>query len=431
MTAAAAEADPVFAARQRALARANATRTTGVERALLFVAIVAMPLQDQLPAIGPVSALWIVFGLLGIHVTLTRLTIWLRVAVHPIFLTAELLLLVATVIESVHPNADYGIEIIRVGQMVLGATFIAAICRDRKALDVALLGLLTAGAWMSVVLFTSIYGDLRSATATNFAEASVVRRQVAEEIPIHANSNAMSYTAALAAVMALILWLHTSAASRRRWVYAALSLFCFVATFLPMSRSGVAIAILTATVVLATSKTSRGRGVVMLGVLALVLFYAVPEAALSRMTVDLSDPQAEGRMQVYSAALEALPECFLSGVGSGNFWTDWGRASAFASRMGVGGAHNVYLQIVLYWGVSALMPLLAMVALTYRALPEEVAGDRLVTAVRALGVASFLLTMVMHTLYSKEISVALGVIAGANHWIWPNGRAVGAGARTS
>ncbi len=56
------------------------------------------------------------------------------------------------------------------------------------------------------------------------------------------------------------------------------------------------------------------------------------------------------------AVVEAIPEVSLMGVGTGNFWGQWGMWSGFYSefkgRGTIVGAHNAYLQILIYW-VSA------------------------------------------------------------------------------
>jgi hypothetical protein len=129
------------------------------------------------------------------------------------------------------------------------------------------------------------------------------------------------------------------------------------------------------------------------------------------------------RTKVYQAAWDHLPEYGLTGVGAGNFWEGpWGKQSKYFFKHGVLGAHNCFIQITIYWGLPGLLSLLSVVYFAYKCLPKECGNDPLSLAVLGVAVALFGVMFVMHNLEFKGFSLGLGILVGAQHWIWPAGK---------
>ena len=57
----------------------------------------------------------------------------------------------------------------------------------------------------------------------------------------------------------------------------------------------------------------------------------------------------------------------------------------------------------------------------YKCLPKECGNDPLSLAVLGVVVALFGVMFVMHGLAFKGFSLGLGILIGAQHWIWPVG----------
>jgi len=57
----------------------------------------------------------------------------------------------------------------------------------------------------------------------------------------------------------------------------------------------------------------------------------------------------------------------------------------------------------------------------YKCLPKECGNDPLSLAVLGVAVALFGVMFVMHNLEFKGFSLGLGLLVGAQHWIWPAG----------
>jgi O-antigen ligase len=315
--------------------------------------------------------------------------------------------------------------------MYIGAMVIATLCRDTRALRVCTFGYILVGIYLALYLFLSVYGALQGATATDFDEASQVRAEVFQEDVLKANLNSVAFFLAQGTAAAFAIALMSRSAFAR-YSLLGITALCFIASFLPLSRSGTAITLIACMVVALAYMGSNRRAsfqrlmriMVLMLALGVCLLLWVPQAAFSRFTVSAasSDGTPDARTTVYTAAWVHLPEYGLTGVGAGNFWKgSWGRHSEFFKTRGVVGAHNCFIQIMIYWGLPGLLSLMSVVYYAYKCLPKECGNDPLSLAVLGVVVALFGVMFVMHGLYFKGFSLGLGILIGAQHWIWPAG----------
>jgi len=105
---------------------------------------------------------------------------------------------------------------------------------------------------------------------------------------------------------------------------------------------------------------------------------------------------------------------------------DWGKRNGFYEKRGtygrVVGSHNCFAQITLYWGIAGFLALLIIIWQAYRCLPYGLGKDPLYLGLLGLSVAAILESQVMHLLYAKAFSLALGLLVAGAQWIWPRGR---------
>ena len=384
--------------------------------------IVLLPLQDHLPSVAGFSIMFIIFGVLATYVVMRRPGMLDKVWLHPVFRAAYVFLCLSFFMESLNPASSYT-EILRTGQMIAGAAMIASLCRDRQALRAGLYGYIVAGIWLSVLLFLTSYGVLRGVTATNFSDASMIRAKAFDNMPLHANLNGMAFVSAQGAVAALAFALNASSALRRN-LFFGIALFCIIAAFLPLSRGGTVILIVSCATVMFASGLTRGKTILLAGVIIAGVMIWVPDAVWSRMTFSTQahEGKMEGRARVYTAAVQHLPEYVLTGVGVGNFWGPWGKRSSFAGSYGeVIGAHNCFIQVTIYWGLAGFLVLIAVIWQAYRYFPTQCGNDVLATSLLGIAVSLLLDMLVSHNLSAKEFSLGLGFLVGAYHWIWPTG----------
>lgn len=358
---------------------------------------------------------------MALYLIVNRSSELLETLSHPVFLAAYAFVLVGALLEMASPNADLS-EIARIVQMVVGAILIASLCRDLPALRSACYGYLLAGIWLAIVLIMSTYGALNAATTTDFHEASKLRQESFAESPLEANLNNMAFGAAQGAVVALC-WALAARASALRFLAIGVGLLCVVGAFMPLSRGGVVIMMISCVTVMYAYGLRHGKAILMAMFLGVTIMMVVPQSVWSRMsfTFEEHDGKREGRARVYEAAIAHFPEYVLTGVGAGNFLSSWGRRSHFAKGNGVSGAHNCFIQVTLYWGVLGLTAFLLICWHAYRCVPRFCKREAAALALAGLGISVLLFSMVIHNLYAKEFSIALGLLAGANRWIWPQG----------
>jgi hypothetical protein len=394
-------------------------RTTTIERLLLLVTVVLIPFERSFPTISGFSTLYIIFAMLAGYVLLKRPRALARTWSHPVFLAAFAFLILGALIESAHPFASY-ITIFRYGQMFVAAICVASLCRDRRALHTGLYGFLTAGVLMSILLFATSYGVLRQATATNFGEAQRYTKQALGDVK--ETSSGYVISSPLGAVVALAFGL-TAKSAKRSNLFFGIALFCTLASFLAMSRTSVVmVGVASATVIFAYG-VRHVRVLLIAAALAIGALIWVPEAAFARLSFMHEFHVGEGgtRTKIYKAAIDHLPEYILTGVGAGNFWGPWGSQTDFYNRAYhvVYGAHNTFIQVTIYWGLTGLLMLIVVVYLAYCCLPRGGGKDVLVLCLYGISIAVLLDMMFGHVLTGKNNALVLGLLVGGHRWIWP------------
>jgi hypothetical protein len=168
--------------------------TSIVERFLLMMTIVLLPLETYFPTIAGFTVNYILFIILTGYVMLNRPYLVARAWFQPLFVSAYAMLILIFLIELSHPYPNI-YHIFRFGQVIASAMFVSVLCRDRAALQSAVYGYLIAGLWMSILLFLTSYGVLSVATTTDFGEASRLRGEVFGGNTLQANPNFMAFVA--------------------------------------------------------------------------------------------------------------------------------------------------------------------------------------------------------------------------------------------
>jgi hypothetical protein len=386
--------------------------TTVFERFLLMATIALLPLDDHIPTVAGASIMFIMFGILAAYAFLTRVRALSRTWLHPVFLAAYSLLIFGVLVESMHPESRYR-ELISYGFMILGGICVASLCRDQQALRFGLYGYVVGSVWLALILFLTTYGALQGAVASNYSEASMVRHEVSEGIGLEGDLNVLAFLVIQGGVVALALTL-TARSVLRRVVFLGATLFCSVATFLPMSRGGMIILFCSCMTVLLTYRAQRLRAMVMAFVLGAGTLMWVPAVVFSRMD---GLTEGKGRSQIYIAAVTRIPDYLVTGVGAGNFYKSWGYNNGF----GTVGAHNIFLQLTIFWGLLALLALLVLIWQAYRCLPKGCGDDALTLCLPGIAISLLLMMMVSQVFYDKWYSLGLGLLVGVRCWIWPAG----------
>jgi hypothetical protein len=381
---------------------------------LLAATIVLLPLQDHVPSVAGFSLMYVVFGVILFYVFFNRMEDLFRVSRHPVFIAAYVFLCVGLVMESAHTNSDYG-ELVRYFYMFGGAMLVASLSTRQDALRAGLYGYLIASLWLAVLLFSTSYSALAGSSATDFEEATRVRASVFSDQSLRVNLNTMAFISSQGVVVALALML-TAKSRVRRLVLMALALFCFVASFIPMSRSGAVIGILSVALVMYKHKSHRLRTILAALVLGISMLVLVPDAVLSRLhySSEVRDGKIEGRARVYKAAWENVPDYLVKGVGTGNYFREWANTHGLGYHGRVSGVHNSYFQVTIYWGLAGLLALCGIIFAAYRCLPRHNEDIALKLFLYGITLSLVLWMMATHNLYAKEFALGLGLLVGAD-----------------
>ncbi|MDR4464476.1 MAG: O-antigen ligase family protein [Nitrospira sp.] len=395
--------------------------TSLVEHCILFTAMVTLPLEKHIPTVAGMSLSFLIFGMIGAYTIVNRPRALSEVWYHPIFIAAYAFLSVSTLLEFSSPLSRYD-EIIRFAQMIGGAVCVAALCRDRPGVAAGICGYIGAALLVSIILYLTSYGMLHEAGETgDFREASRLRGQM--DTGITANKNQLAFMCAQGAIVALALYL-SSRLKGLRIPLLGVGIFCLVAAFLPMSRGAVAIGFVSAATILYAHGVKQGKALIFVAIVGMGIYSLVPDAVWSRMsfTTEVGETgKQEARARVYSTVLNHLPEYVIAGVGAGNYHGWWGLKIGMGNRTGVLGAHNVFLQITIFWGVLGLLLYLWIVWCVYRAIPLKCGRDELALPLLGVLVSLGLLLFVTHVFYDKWYAFGIGILVGARRWIWPRG----------
>jgi hypothetical protein len=405
--------------------------TTLVERSLLLVCIVVLPMQDYFPSIAGMSVSFLLFAILAVYVIVNRPRALGTMWQHPVFMAAYAFIVVSVLMEFSSPLPQYG-QSRRFAEMIGGTICVAILCRDRPALTTGLYGYIAAALWVSVALYLTSYGMLQGmGPASDFHEAEKIREEAFQEKIAGANLNRLAFVCTQGALVAFALCLSDKWKHLRSPLMGIVA-FCLIASFLPMSRGAAVVGLLGFAITFYAHGGKFGKGLVMVGVLGMAMYMLVPEAVWSRMgysTEVRSSGKMEARAKLYTLAMDRLPEYIMAGVGAGNFYNKWAVEKGF-SRTIIDGrsttreplpAHNALVQLTIYWGILALSTFLMIMWCVYRQIPFQCGRDEL-----SLALLGIIVSLGTHLLYGTDFSdkaqaFGVGMLVGARRWIWPSG----------
>jgi hypothetical protein len=396
--------------------------TNRVEQLLILATVALLPLQEYIGSIGGFSIMYLLFAAQAVYLLAKRPECIAKTWLHPLLLAVYIFLLVGMVMEFIHTNSNYD-EIFRMAQTFSGSILLGALCRDRKGLRMAMYGYVAQGLLLAINLLFNYNGSLAGSTAVDYGEAERVRAAVFEENPLQYNLNGMAFCTAQGAGVALALAL-TSLNRRAQYCFFGIAFACFLASFLPMSRSGIAILVGVCASVVLKYGITRIKTLLIAVIASAVLVVLVPPAVWSRLAIstDVNETtgRMEGRAEIYSAFFHHFAEFAVEGVGVGNYFGDWGQQSLYGNGKGkVSGAHNVFFQMMIYWGIPAILALIGIVWQGYHCLPGRSPDDGLAIGMVCVSVSLLFWSLTVHNLYAKEFSMGIGLLVAGRQWIWP------------
>jgi O-antigen ligase len=389
------------------------------ERLIVFFIAASLPLENELPTVFSRSVPAAVLLAVGIYTTLFHWPRLIRTIRHPFFVMAFCFIALAILLEYTHEDPQITFAY-RTMQMFIGALLLSTLCRDKDALNYALAGVLLAGSLLALAIVFGAYGKIASAQVANFQEASRLRREVFVGSALDMGLNRMSFLCGEAAVVGMALMLQ-SKKGMFRILMAGFTTVCLLGTFLLFSRGGAMITAFGGIVVFLLYRGKNTRRIILVAMVAVALIILVPDSVFQRMKFvpqTYESGRMEGRTQLYTSALSALPEYGLVGIGAGPYWDSWAVDHDIENDGDPIPVHNTPLQIWIYWGIPALVAFMLVLVFVARSLPWEHRGDPRALSLFGVAACEAVRLLVSHTFYEKSLTITFGLIIGSSIWVW-------------
>lgn len=388
---------------------------------LAVLPVLVIPLENQIRIFGFSLAKLTIFPLL-LSVLALNFKQWLIVLRHRVFVSAAAFVGVCAIIEGFHPQSDWDF-IYRTLQMLVFGTLIAAVSIDKDTFQRLLYSIALVCSLIAIYLVYNFYGIV-SLDVGGFKQAGTLRDKAFEQMSLETGLNILGYTVGLGAVVALAQ-LFTAKRNIVRILWGGIYMLCAIGSFIPLSRGAFVALVIGSMLVMSRNfaKVLKPELVMLFILIGIVVISLVPEALTQRYSVlnpeqEITSKNKEGRLLIYTAALEALPEYWAFGVGAGNYWDDWaadhgfGRMNAFG--FGVLGPHNGFLAAWIYFGLPGFLLLCLMCISAAFACPrskDQPLESAVLLGLLGLGLMWMLFT---HSLYLKPFGVILGLIVGGS-----------------
>lgn len=383
-------------------------------RLLLMAAVVILPLQDHLPAIGGVSVLYLVFALLAAVALIAQPRMLVRAALHPIFIAGYVLVGSTLFVELLHSNTDL-LWWSSMAQMIAGGVIVASYVRSERDVHATLSAFIITSLWVAVLIVRSTYWQVASAGVSGFSEASTLREAALGDLGLIANWNRLAFLCAMAVGIAASRTILSSA--RTRVLYALVTFLSAMASILTFSRSGiVAVAVTLAYVFSSLINRRLIQRVMLIGAAGLLLLWlAVPRVVFERFDFSLGydiTGKQESRIHIYGTLLRTLPSYVIWGVGSGNYFSKWAFEQGLSYQGVASATHNTFLQVTVSWGLAGLVGWSAVLIVAWRTLAVATRRQLQFVPLKAFCVPLALWLMASNDIADKQMSIALGMIAG-------------------
>ncbi len=400
----------------------HSIRSNWIDRSLLFGFIVLIPLQGYFPTIGGATVAFLFMAMMIIYLLVRRPIALAKTLRHPICLAGFLFAGVSFLMELLHGSHSYK-TVLSTALMIVGAAVVAALCRDRRAFRYALYGFMMASFIVGLVLIMTAYGKLDAVEVQSFDEASFARANVYRKAPLGADINTLAFHAGQGVIAALVLGL-TTRSFFQRFLAIGIGLFLAIGSFMPMSRGALVSLMVSCSAVVYLYGLFRPRVILAMGILFFGVLMLVPSTVLTRFDLTNTgnkERETESRGKAYVASVVHFPEYALVGIGETDFWSKWGRSSGFYNfeTRGVTGPHNIFLQVLLFWGLPGILSLLLIIWKAYKYYPKIPKSEPLRLLLMGICVSVILECLVVQVMSGKEFSIALGLIIGSSIWIWP------------
>lgn len=379
---------------------------------LVALPIIAIPFENQYTFFGLSLAKLTVLPVAAVALFLYPARLF-RLLKEPVVVPGLLFVAWGAIAESFHSNSDLEF-IYRVLQMLVFATLIATVVNTPRILSGVLAGVVAVSVLLAIYLIFNFYG-LVDIGSGDFKAASSIRKQAFEEMSLQVNLNILAYTVGMGAVIAAAKLLERGR-TLFRMMWGGAFLTCAVGAMVPASRGALLGLICSCGILVLRSVKSpeRRASLILVIPVAIATYVFMPDSLATRISFsgkqdDVSIEKQEGRVRVYTAALEAFPQYWVFGIGVGAYFSGWSQLHGFGGL----GPHNGFLAAWIYLGLPSFLLLClicVMAALQYKKMPGHWLDGQ---AILGLLVFALFWLLFTHDLYLKQFGVVLGLLIGA------------------
>jgi len=395
-------------------------RSLLLDRIILFLLVPAIYFEANLPHVGEASTSFVFFGFILFYALTTRPNAMVRLLSTKYFIAAIFFTVVCLIMESSHYDANYEF-IFRFLAMIVGIFCVAGICADKKAMDITLFSFMLISAVQSVLLILFSFSELRTSNVEGFYDASKVRINVFQDFILRSDLNDISYLCNIGAIFGIIYFYYETDV-RKKTVLFALTVISIFGVFLPASRLGMILFFISISIFFFKSRFGIKRLVFYSLLLFVFLMLAVPDVVWTRLAslVNISELQGtDSRTGLYAALFRSIDQYFLSGVGAVEYWQGWAVQNGFTSIAQTQVAvvvHNAFFQILVFWGLPALLAFFYLIYVFSKAIDSKVRNNKRKTAIFIFTLMIPVYMMFQPTYFQKTFSICLGILLASRFW---------------
>ena len=395
-------------------------RSSLTDKVLLFLVVASIFFEPLLPYFGGSSTTFFLFVFIAIYVAVNRAQAITKIVKSKYFLAFIFFTLVCVLMESIHYYQSYE-YILRFVNMGMGIFSISLLCRDKDALDVTITSFILCSAANSLYLFAGPFNYLRSYSVEGFNEASKARIEAFEQFSMRDHLNDISIFSGLGSILGIIALTY----ERIRWrkvVYAVLIFLSLVGIFLPASRTGALIFIVSLAIFAYKSKLKLKPFLIPVVVFTIALALIVPDVVWVRIgsIARLGEIRGEdSRAKLYQAILGNIDQYLFTGVGSGYYWKSWAVKAGITNINDVYvpmAPHNAFFQVWIYWGLPGFLSFLFMMYTFSKALNKRIYKDRQKASIYIFMVIIPVVFLFYSSFYHKAFAVGVGLLLASRYW---------------
>jgi hypothetical protein len=283
--------------------------------------------------------------------------------------------------------------------------------------------------FLTIVFALNIAFSVSLFTMLSFQDADSARDYASENLFFFMDMNGAGFFMGISLIICFLLSSQQSISKKEKTLYTIGSILFLYALLCCVSRS----AFVNVLIVMVVMMIRYGIRIKLNHLLLLILFPLILSSAyidqidnliFSRFkTIEIgNEGSGDSRVRLYSIALRYADDFFWTGVGEGNYYGEWGLNSDLAkekydSELGVterivAPAHNSFLQILLYWGIGAMLIYSLILVKIYTLLPSGKEDYVFSKCAVAMFLSTVILSLFTNCFNYKEFTLIYGLILG-------------------